>query len=164
MEMNGLFHISVLFPEFREAAEWQSYSAGRLYEEMEVQVYPDGAQVELATGYHGVSLINFLGTYNIAKLNNIELPGDYMQRMERQYAYYMYIMMPDGRMPALNDAGWGNVRRSLATGFTHFPERTDFQYLATKRQKAPSRLSPRTGCPMLAGLSCAAAGKPTIST
>ena len=131
MEMNGLFHISALFPEFREAAEWQSYSAGRLYEEMEVQVYPDGAQVELATGYHGVSLINFLGAYNIAKHNNIELPGDYMQRMERQYAYYMYIMMPDGRMPALNDAGWGNVRRSLATGFTHFPERTDFQYLAT---------------------------------
>lgn len=131
MEMNGLFHTSVLFPEFREAAEWQSYSSGRLYEEMELQVYPDGAQVELATGYHGVSLINFLGTYNIAKHNNIELPGDYMQRMERQYAYYMYIMMPDGRMPALNDAGWGNVRGSLANGFSHFPERTDFQYLAT---------------------------------
>lgn len=131
MEMNGLFHVSVLFPEFREAAEWQSYAAGRLYEEMELQVYPDGAQVELATGYHGVSLINFLGTYNIAKHNDIELPGDYMQRMERQYAFYMYIMMPDGRMPALNDSGWGGVRGSLANGFRNFPERKDFQYLAT---------------------------------
>lgn len=135
MEMNGLFHIAVLFPEFRDASEWQNYAAGRLYEEMELQVYPDGAQVELATGYHGVSLINFLGTYNIAKHNNVELPGDYMQRMERQYAYYLNIMMPDGRMPALNDAGWGAVRGSLAEGFSHFPERTDFQYLATSGQQ-----------------------------
>ena len=132
MEMNGLFHIAVLFPEFKDASEWQVYAAGRLYDEMEIQVYPDGAQVELATGYHHVSLANFLGAYRIAKFNDIALPGDYMQRTERQYAYYVNIMMPDGQMPALNDAGWGDVRSILADGCTHFPHRTDFQYLATR--------------------------------
>ena len=48
MEMNGLFHIGILFPEFKESKEWCEYASRRLYEEEQTQVYPDGAQVELA--------------------------------------------------------------------------------------------------------------------
>lgn len=132
MEMNGLFHVGTLFPEFRDAATWRETASGRLYEQMNIQVYPDGAQIELATGYHGVSLHNFLGTLRLAKLNEIELPGDYVSRLEKMYDYYVKLAMPDGRMPALNDAGWGSVRTTLRQGFELFPKRRDFEYLATQ--------------------------------
>ncbi|MCK5805833.1 MAG: heparinase II/III family protein, partial [Lentisphaeria bacterium] len=132
MEMNGLFHVGTLFPEFRDAAIWRETASGRLYEQMNIQVYPDGAQIELATGYHGVSLHNFLGTLRLAILNEIELPGDYVGRLEKMYDYYVKLAMPDGRMPALNDAGWGSVRTPLRQGFELFPERGDFEYLATR--------------------------------
>lgn len=143
MEMNGLYHIGTLFPEFKEAAEWRSYASGRLYDEMNIQVYPDGAQRELAPGYHGVSLHNFLGTYNIAKLNNLPLPGDYVQRLERMYEMYLNVISPAGHIPALNDSGWGNVRRSLLQAYELFPEREDFLYAGSigKEGKIPSYTS-----------------------
>jgi hypothetical protein len=131
MEMNGLFHVGVLFPEFAAAETWRRTAAGRLYEEMNNQVYPDGAQIELSTGYHGVSLHNFLGTMRLAKLNDIELPGDYAGRLEKMYDYYLKLLMPDGLLPALNDAGWGNGRSPLRQGYELFPERADFQFAAT---------------------------------
>jgi len=49
MEANGLMHIGVMFPELREAAEWRSTATKRLYAELDRQVYPDGAQIELTT-------------------------------------------------------------------------------------------------------------------
>lgn len=132
MEMNGLYHIGTLFPEFRQAKEWRDYAAKRLYDEMDLQVYPDGAQRELAPGYHGVSLHNFLGTYRIAKLNDQPLPADYIPRLERMYQTYLNYCSPTGCMPALNDSGWGNVRKLLQQGHEFFPNRTDFLYIATQ--------------------------------
>ena len=131
MEMNGLFHIGTLFPEFRDAAMWREMAMDRLHKELTAQVYPDGAQIELAPGYHGVSLHNFVGTLKLAKLNEIPLPGDYTANMERMYDFYVKIAMPDRRTPALNDSGWGGVEGSLKQGFSYFPERTDFQWIAT---------------------------------
>ncbi|MBR1576108.1 MAG: alginate lyase family protein [Bacteroidales bacterium] len=131
MEMNGLFHTGILFPEFKESREWCEYASRRLYEEQQKQFYPDGAQVELAPGYHGVSLHNILGIYDVARINHYPLPEDFIGRMESAYNYYLKICMPDGSMPALNDAGWGDARRMLAQGFSYLPGRTDFQYVAT---------------------------------
>ena len=131
MEMNGLFHIGTLFPEFRDAASWRQMAVDRLHEELTAQVYPDGAQIELAPGYHGVSLHNFVGTLELAKLNGIALPEDYTGSLERMYEFYLKIAMPDRCTPALNDSGWGNVEGSLRKGFSYFPERTDFQWLGS---------------------------------
>lgn len=135
MEMNGLFHIGILFPEFKLSKEWCEYASQRLYEEEQVQIYPDGAQVELAPGYHGVSLNNMLGIYGVSKINNYELPADYVKGLENMYDYYVKIFMPDGCMPGLNDSGWGNARSQLEKGFSYFPEHTDYQYLVTKGEK-----------------------------
>jgi hypothetical protein len=131
MEMNGLFHIGTLFPEFRDAAMWRRMAMDRLHKELTAQVYPDGAQIELTPGYHGVSLHNFVGTLRMAQLNGIPLPEDYSANLERMYGYYLKIAMPDRRTPALNDSGWGSVQGSLRQGFSYFPERTDFEWLAT---------------------------------
>ena len=131
MEMNGLFHIGVLFPEFKESEEWCRYASERLYEEEKVQIYPDGAQVELAPGYHGVTLHNILGIYDVAKVNDYPLPEAFVPGLESAYNYYLDICMPDGCMPALNDSGWGDARKMLEEGFSYFPERTDFDYVAS---------------------------------
>ena len=132
MEMNGLFHIGVLFPEFKESAEWCRYAGDRLYEEEKVQIYPDGAQVELAPGYHGVTLHNILGIYDVAKVNGYPLPKEFVPGLENAYNFYLDICMPDGCFPALNDSGWGDARKSLSEAFSYFPERTDFEYVATE--------------------------------
>ncbi|MEN6642716.1 MAG: alginate lyase family protein [Armatimonadia bacterium] len=143
MECNGLYHVGALFPEFKEAADWRDTAVARLYADLDVQVYPDGAQIELAPGYHQVSLYNFLGLVEVAKLTGQTLPADYLAKLERMWDYNMWLMAPDGASPAWNDSGPTDMRRTLADGLKYFPGREDWKWLVTRgaEGKAPAGLS-----------------------
>ncbi len=129
MECNGLGHLGVLLPEFREAPLWLQTAADRLYLELDRQVYADGAQKELTTGYHQVSRSNFVDLLKLARLNQVKLPEDYLRRLERMYDYNLRLMMPDGTLPPLNDSGRTHVIESLREG-TELFGRDDFRWAA----------------------------------
>ena len=131
MESNGLFCVGVLFPEFKEAEMWRDTAISRLHGELDKQVYPDGMQIELTSGYHQVSLRNMVQPLRVARLNGIEIPEDYLTKLERMYHFNLYAARPDGRLPGLNDGGRTDVRRYLREGAEFFPERTDFLWMAT---------------------------------
>ena len=132
MEMNGLYHVAVLFPEFKQSMDWEKYAVERMLKEETEQVYPDGAQKELTPSYHGVTLTNFCNLYSLAKLNNRPIQKEYVQGLERMFEYYQKVRMPDGTCPALNDCDWDmNADSYLRKGFSFFPRRKDFLYSAT---------------------------------
>jgi len=131
MEANGLYHVGALFPEFTEAKLWRETALGRLHRELDKQVYPDGAQIELAPGYHGVALRNFLGPVDLVPLTGFEVPGDYLAKMEKMFAYFLDSMQPDRTTPPLNDSGAGSVMGYLKRGTRLFPQRADFRWVAT---------------------------------
>lgn len=135
MEMDGLFHIGTVFPEFKEAREWQDFASARLYREEQVQFYPDGAQKELAPGYHFVSVNNIIKVYRIARINGYQLPGDFVERLQAAYEYSQKIMAPSGYMPGVNDSSFEDARHYLKTASAVFPGRKDFQYGATAGKK-----------------------------
>ena len=134
METNGLMHVGVLFPEFKEAEAWRKTAADRLYAELDKQVYPDGAQIELSTGYHQVSLANFAGAWDVAHVNGIAMPADYIAKLQKMFDYDLDVSMPDGYAPGLNDAGRTNMMVQAKLGLTYFPERKDYRWLATLGQ------------------------------
>ena len=131
IEMNGLYTVGVLFPEFKESEDWRNFSAEKLYQEEVEQFYPDGSQIELATGYHGNSLSSIVSVYRLAQLNSYKLPKNYISRLENAYEYFLKIMMPDGRLPAINDSGWEDCREYLIKATELFPGRNDFAYIAS---------------------------------
>lgn len=133
MEMNGLFHVGVLFPEFKEAAEWRTFSAERMRAELESQVYPDGAQYELAPGYHNVALSNFVGIVRLAQLAGYELPEGFLEQLERMYDFNLYIMTPSGHLPPFNDSGTGGPQGHPWNAYQLFPHRTDFLWAGMNR-------------------------------
>lgn len=104
MEMDGLLHIAILFPEFKEAAEWRQYAFDKLAKELNIQVYPDGAQVELTNSYHLVAQMNFVVPVRLARLNGIEPPAQYLRDLEKMYDFLLYSMKPNGGQPAFNDS------------------------------------------------------------
>jgi len=130
MESNGLGTLGILLPEFREAKAWRETAIGRMHAELDSQVYPDGAQIELTTGYHQVSLNNFLGLARTAKLNAVPLPRDYYAKLRRMFDYNLFVQMPDGRTPALNDGGMGSIRQSMATAHELYGDPV-FEWAAT---------------------------------
>ena len=133
MECNGLYHIATLLPEFRDAPAWQSTAVQRLMGELDYQVYPDGAQVELTPGYHGVSLRNFLMVLKLARANGAALPPEFVASLERMFDYYLRIAMPDLRTPALNDSGRGGIQGWFRDGVELFPDRADFVWVQSSR-------------------------------
>ncbi|NQT53353.1 heparinase II/III family protein [bacterium] len=142
MESNGLGTLGILLPEFKEAAAWRKTAFDRMYAELDNQVYPDGAQIELTTGYHQVSLRNFLGLARTAKLNSLPLPADYFAKLRRMFEYNLYVQMPDSRTPGLNDGGMGSILWSMETALELYEDPL-FEWAATggARGQAPDHTS-----------------------
>jgi hypothetical protein len=134
-ECMGAYTAGMLFPEFKAAAEWRRIAIERLYGQLTNEVYPDGAEYELAGGYGFWVVRNFVNLLERARLNGFEseLPDDLVQRMEKMFDYALNVAMPDGHAPGLNDSGNVDVTGLLTMGFELFPGRTDFQYVATRR-------------------------------
>lgn len=131
MEANGLYHIGALFPEFKDAARWRETAADRLLRELDAQVYPDGAQMELAPGYHAVALRNFLGPVRLIARTGFELPAAYVPKLEKMFDYLLLSMQPGFHMPPLNDSGSGSITGYMDEAAALFPAREDFQWAAS---------------------------------
>jgi len=145
MEMNGLLHIAVLFPEFKESASWRVKALEILNKDLDKQVYPDGMQYELTTGYHQVALGNFMDPVKLCELNGIPLPEGYLSKLERMYDAIMYLTKPSGFLPATNDSDaaienvfgegkWADGRLPLKYAAKRY-NRPDFLYVSTNGKK-----------------------------
>ncbi len=138
MEMDGLYHVGVLLGFVREASDWRRFALSRLLSELDAQVYSDGAQIELTPGYHNVALRSFLGPVNIAGAYGYSLPDKYLAKLERMFAYNMWVMRPDRDTPRWNDSWHVDVAGTLRKGLALFPNRADFRWIVTDgREGAP---------------------------
>jgi hypothetical protein len=132
MEFNGLYHVGTLIPFVKDAKTWRTAAAERLRDELDVQVYPDGAQDELSPGYHNVALRNLLGIPRLASAYGHELPADYVAGLEKMFAYNLWAMRPDRSLPRWNDSWHVDVPGVLAEGAKLFDHRKDFLWIATE--------------------------------
>lgn len=117
MECNGLAHIGCMFPEFTEAEHWREIAFARLLEELDRQVYPDGAQMELSTGYHQVARSNFMRALEPALRNGFDVPPEYLGKLKRMYEYNLRAMTPALYLPPLNDSGDTAVASTLREAY-----------------------------------------------
>ena len=138
MEAEGMAFIAITFPEFKAATKWREEAFRRLNNEINLQVYPDGHQRELAMGYH-IGCINwFYRTYELAKLNGLEnaFPDSYFEKIERMCEVPMKIGLPDGTNAQFGDA-WQGKPQQYADKFLEWAKmfnRKDFLYLGTEGQ------------------------------
>ncbi len=131
MEMDGLYHVGALLPFVKEVKDWRDFASTRLLKELDTQVYADGAQIELTPGYHNVALRSFLGPVDTAAAYGYSLPDGYRAKLEKMFAYNLWIMRPDRDAPRWNDS-WGvDVVGTLSQGLALFPSRQDFQWIVT---------------------------------
>ena len=143
MELSGLSHICMLYPIFVKTPDWTEYAFRRLSEEIDVQVYPDGFQYELSTGYHGTVAGNYNWIINTAKAMEYKIPEAVSKNLERTFEMYMKLCRPNGTTPDLNDGGQAGVKGACNMGVSYFPYRDDFRWFATdgKEGTAPDYTS-----------------------
>ena len=135
MELHGLLRISLLYPFLNDAPEWKAYALKRLQEEFSRQVYPDGFQYELSTGYHGVVVHNYLDVFRLYEMLGLEKPEFIRSGLEKMFEMYMRLAMPTGVTPSLNDGANVSVSSWCRKALTLYPQRSDFQWFATGGKK-----------------------------
>lgn len=109
MESNGLAHMGILFPEFKEAADWQCEAMSRFEEQARMQVLSDGAHVERASGYHLVCTFCLLQILDLAVRNNVRVSDTYRRQTEKMVEFVLHLMKPHGYYPMLKDADESDV-------------------------------------------------------
>jgi heparan-sulfate lyase len=135
MEAEGMAFIAITFPEFKDAEKWKTEAFRRLNNEINIQVYPDGHQRELAMGYHLGCINWFMRTYELAKMNGVNnaFPQSYHKMIELMCEVPMKLCHPDGTNAQFGDA-WRGTPGQYAQRFSEWAEkfgRQDFLYLAT---------------------------------
>jgi heparan-sulfate lyase len=143
MEAEGLAFIAMTFPEFKDSEKWLTEAIRRLNNEIDLQVYPDGHQRELAMGYHLGCIDWFIRTYDLARMNGRTdaFPASYEQKVQKMCEVPMKLSHPDGTNQQFGDA-WAGKPGQHQKKFQEWAERfnrQDFLYLATdgKEGKKP---------------------------
>lgn len=140
LELYAIFLASVVFPEMRDAGEWQRFSLAALRRNIHSDLRADGVHREQSTDYHHIVLKNFLCVRRLAKLNNIAFPQATDEMLVRALEFSMYVHRPDGVVPALSDGDAGPYLELLQHGYDLYG-RDDFLFVATggRRGSAPAR-------------------------
>jgi hypothetical protein len=107
----GLIYLGLLCPEFKEAARWRDFGLRELWQEMSRQVYPDGVDFEASISYHRLALELFLSPIILCQLNDIPVPGEVMERLEKTIEFVLHYSKPDGTAPLIGDADNGRLHR-----------------------------------------------------
>lgn len=139
MEAEGLAFIAMTFPEFKDSEKWLTEAIRRLNNEIDLQVYPDGHQRELAMGYHLGCIEWFIRTYDLARMNGRTnaFPASYEQKVQKMCEVPMKLCHPDGTNQQFGDA-WAGKPGQHQKKFQDWAERfkrQDFLYLATNGKK-----------------------------
>jgi len=120
--ITGLIYLGVMFPEFREAAEWRVFGIRELKKEMQKQVYQDGCDFEASTCYHRLVLELFFFPTLLAVVNDPGFRGDdhagicrdifgeeYTERLKKMFRAVLYLLKPNGMMPQIGDNDSGRL-------------------------------------------------------
>lgn len=105
----GLVYLGIMFPEFKEARKWREFGIEELGSEMEKQVYEDGVDFEASTGYHRLALELFASSALLCKLNGIQLPDKFWNRLEKMFDFALHYLKPNGMAPQIGDNDNGRL-------------------------------------------------------
>jgi len=128
-EATGLFNVSMMFPEFKQAPIWRERALFLLGHHIKNSVFPDGAYCELTPGYHYWMTLSFMKVQTLAKKNGEEIPN-FDDHHEKMFEFLMQVSKPNLWTVPLGDAGHGkNIRTIMGVGALLY-NRADMRYLA----------------------------------
>ncbi len=150
MELYGLACVAACWPEFRDASDWLRHANECMAEAMKEQVYPDGSQTELTSGYHHLVVNQFETFARLVERAGRPVSRECLDSVARMRAYQVHTIRPDGTNPLNNDSGRLQIRGELVKAAERLG-RPDWLYAVTNGARGekpagePSRVFPWAG-------------------
>ena len=108
-DVTGLLWLGVMLPELEDATEWREFGLHELFQELDKQTLPDGADYEASTGYHRLKLELFLYSFVLCHLNGIQMDEAHWSKLRAMTDYLRAYLRPDGMAPLIGDSDNGQV-------------------------------------------------------
>lgn len=104
----GLFCLGLFLADFNMGDKWLNRGLDILWREAEKQIYPDGVDYEQSIDYHRQVLEFFLLAISLCEKNNITVPKQVRQKVEKMLDFTLSYIRSDGSVPMIGDAdnGW----------------------------------------------------------
>ena len=132
-ECCGIYYTGVLFPELKDSEKLRLLALDRMMRLFSNLVYPDGALPDLSSS--DSSFKPLLSSIDLGIRNGEKFPIDFMAGLQQIFSYRLYVSLPDGIMPSINNGVYTDIFPLLQRGARLFPNRSDFQWVATKGKK-----------------------------
>ena len=131
-ELMGFAHIAVLYPFYDRVWQWKKFIFDRLLSELDVQIYPEGFQYELTTGYHLVSIKEYLNVVDLCKAFELEVDERILTRIHQMYEAEFRLMGPDLECLGLNDGSYTPMLNYAKRALQYFPNDPFFKAIETE--------------------------------
>jgi hypothetical protein len=150
----GLATLALAFPELLHSKEWLATALAGVEREIADEVYPDGVETEMATGYDIMSALNFYHVLTTLKAAGATAPVSLHDKVEAMFNYAAYIPDQWGYVPRAGDADVSQPWSAEDLQSTaRFFERPDWTYVVTAgengtepvNRSSPSVLFPWAG-------------------
>ena len=99
----GLAVLAAEFPEFNAASTWKATAFQCIDVSLDSTVYPDGAETELAPGYHNWVKDFYITVAQVYNINKDTMPSTFLSKFKKMYWYDVYLTDPTGFLPQTND-------------------------------------------------------------
>ncbi len=134
--LSSLFQISILFPEIKGTDQWLNHSVEQLQQHLQKEVNSDGFQFERSVHYHTGDIDNYFYVYQLARINKLKLPDEFISKLKSMFEALIKIAQPDGTLPVLQDdtdepwSEFNNMKSVMTLGAILFNDKT-FRYFSS---------------------------------
>jgi hypothetical protein len=103
LEDLGIFAAGLYFNEIGRSKKWLAHGHKRVLEEMQCQVAEDGIHASQAMYYHQVCATHFLKFFLLCHRNEIAVPTEFQDRLQKMLESIWWLQKPDGTHPMIGD-------------------------------------------------------------
>lgn len=122
LENHGLFLLGTLLPQNEKTISYRKQALKVLEQGMNIQILPDGVQIEQSPMYHNEVLRCMLEVILFAKLAAIPLKDEFVHTIHKMAEATRYLLKPNGTEIAGSDSDTMNMRPILQLAATIFAD------------------------------------------
>ncbi len=126
IEMSGLHALSTIHRFYRLSDTWRNFAIDTMARELTTQIYDDGFQCELTTGYQHVVIVTYGGIYRLARHYGMPVSDEYYKGFRKLFTMYPKLMRPDGRTPCTNDGENVSISDRMREALGYYPDDPEF--------------------------------------
>ncbi len=134
--LSSLFQLAVMLPEFKGTDKWLEQSLAQMQLHLQREINSDGFQFERSVHYHIGDIDNYFYVYQLAKINHIILPPEFVTKLKSMFEAMVKIAQPDNTLPVLQDdtdqpwSEFNDIQNVMTLGAILFDDKS-FRYFSS---------------------------------